>query len=88
VFYDPNLISYEEILDLYFDQLGGSIYQPSYGCQYRSAILVHNSEQREIAMRYLSYKKKDGRKVYVDIEEAGDFYRAEEYHQKYFMKNS
>jgi peptide methionine sulfoxide reductase MsrA len=83
------MISYEEILDQYFEQLGDGIFSPSYSCQYRNAILVHSEEQKEIAKSYVLYKQTSnvGRKVFVDIEEAGDFYRAEEYHQKYLMKS-
>ncbi len=86
VTYDPNIVTYEEILESYFQQLGEAIYSPSYSCQYRSAILVHNDNQMKIANQFLINKKKRGQ-VYVDIEPAGDFYRAEEYHQKYYFKS-
>ena len=87
VVYDPNIVTYEEILESYFDQLGDGIYYPSYGVQYRSVILVHSEEQREIATRFILLKSTNGRKVYVDIENANDFYKAEEYHQKYYIKS-
>lgn len=74
-------------MESFFEQLGDGIYYPSYSCQYRSAILVHNEEQREIANRFISLKKIGGRKVHVDVENAGDFYKAEEYHQKYYLKS-
>lgn len=85
--FDPNVTSYTEILEVFFEQLGSSIYSPSYGCQYRSAILVHNEEQRAIASQLLALRKRPGQNIYVDIEPAGDFYRAEEYHQKYYAKS-
>eukprot|EP00980_Cylindrotheca_fusiformis_P001911 scaffold437_cov111-Cylindrotheca_fusiformis.AAC.9 len=55
------------------------------GTQYRSVIFVYNDEQRTLAQAALD---KIGGKLatYVAIEEAADFYRAEEYHQKYLEK--
>lgn len=55
------------------------------GTQYRSAIFVYNEEQRTFAEEAL--RKVGGRlTTYVAIENASDFYKAEEYHQKYLEK--
>lgn len=87
VTYDPRVLTYEDVLGYYFRELGSSAYSPPYSRQYRSAILVHNEEQRRIAMEFVKGFEQQGRKVHVDIEQATDFYRGEEYHQKYFAKN-
>lgn len=83
--FDPRVISYEEILECYFKQLGRSMFYPSYSRQYRNAILVHNADQKSIASAMIQRLSKEN-EVQVTIEAATDFYRAEEYHQKYFIK--
>ena len=87
VSYDPSVMTYEDVLGYYFRELGSSAFSPSYSRQYRSAILVHNEEQHRIATEFVKGFEQQGRKVHVDIEPATDFYRGEEYHQKYFAKN-
>jgi len=54
------------------------------GSQYRSAIFVHTDEQREIAENAVAKWGAFGR--FVAVERPSDFYRAEEYHQKYLEK--
>ena len=89
VVFDPNLISYEAILHAAIAEMGGPPTRKNSHRQYRSAFLTHSPEQRAIALSVISsYEKKlkEG-KVYVDVEDATDFYRGEEYHQKYYAKN-
>ncbi len=85
--YDPSIISYEDILEHYSIQLGSPLYE-SYSRQYRNAILYHNAEQRDAAISLVKKlgNKYKGKQIYIDIEPAVDFYRAEEYHQKYIEK--
>jgi len=86
--YDPALISYESILKEWSKQHHPFMPQK---CQYRSAIFVKNVEERLIAekvVKELGASKGSGLKVYTDIEEAGAFYRAEEYHQDFLNKQS
>mmetsp|Transcript_20907 Transcript_20907/g.30106 ORF Transcript_20907/g.30106 Transcript_20907/m.30106 type:complete len:125 (-) Transcript_20907:311-685(-) len=85
--YDPAVISYAGILQSYFDQVGGSMFYPSFSRQYRNAILVHNDEQRRVAKSMISKYAANGREVHLAIEDATDFYRGEEYHQKYLIKS-
>jgi peptide-methionine (S)-S-oxide reductase len=54
------------------------------GTQYRSAIFVHDAEQRELAELAVMGQIAIG--SYVAVEDASDCYRAEEYHQKYIEK--
>lgn len=69
---------------------GGLPVYPSYSRQYRSAILVHNDVQMAAAVEVIDELKgaRSSERVYCDIESATDFYRAEEYHQKYVDKSS
>ena len=81
--YDPAKLSYEDLLDLFFD-----IHTPSdprfAGTQYRSAIFYSSEEQKQLAEAATAKKGALGK--YVAIEPSSDFYRAEEYHQKYLDK--
>ena len=78
----------EDVLEEYFTMLGGASYPP-YSRQYRSAIFYHNDDQRIICETIINkmIKIRNGKKVYVDLEPATDFYKAEEYHQKYVEKS-
>lgn len=74
--YDPAVVSYRAILDLWRSQ---HTPYPNKR-QYRSAIMYRNEEQKKVAEE--SY----GKEKYVDIEPATQFYMAEEYHQNYLKK--
>lgn len=93
VYFDPNIISYEVLLKVFFsmhnpttlNRQGGDI-----GTQYRSAIFYHNSEQKSIAENYI--QELDAEKVFEDkivteISPAETFYPAEDYHQDYYNLN-
>jgi peptide-methionine (S)-S-oxide reductase len=54
------------------------------GTQYRSAIFVYSEEQKYLAE--VACKKRGSIGLMVKIEDASDFYRGEEYHQKYVEK--
>lgn len=94
VIFDPRKISYEELLENYFfrmhdpttvDQQGNDV-----GSQYRSAIFVNSEDQRQIAERVKDRAQKSGRwerPIVTQIVTAGPFYKAEDYHQKYLVKN-
>jgi methionine-S-sulfoxide reductase len=86
--YDPNVITFEDLLDMFFQELGGPPISPSYSRQYASIILVHSHTQRAIAEAKVRgwSEKCGGRRLYIDIIDGTDFYRAEEYHQKYLEK--
>ena len=58
------------------------------GNQYRTAIFVHNDEERKLAEE--SKKKVEAelkKPIYTEIVQAGPFYPAEEYHQDFYLKN-
>ena len=86
--FDPEQVSYLELLAVFWkshDPTTVNRQGPDVGTQYRSAIFYHDAEQEEEARASKSVLEKD----YVfkkPIVTAGEFYRAEEYHQQYFEK--
>lgn len=94
VIYNPNQITYEELLKIYWKQVdptdpGGQFTDRGHG--YTTAIFYFNETQREKAE--LSKKNLEKRKVYrnkviTPILPASTFYKAEEYHQGYYKKKS
>jgi peptide-methionine (S)-S-oxide reductase len=91
--YDPENISYEEILDIFWkahDPTTLNRQGADVGSQYRSIILFHNEKQKEIAE--ISKQKLQDSGYYSDpvvteIQPLSKFYPAEEYHQDYYAKN-
>ena len=90
VTYDPNVIGYEELLDVFW-----SIHDPSQlnrqgpdvGTQYRSAIFVHNEEQEKAAQTSKQRLLDKGQNIVTEITRADTFKQAEDYHQRYIEKN-
>lgn len=89
--YDPNEISYDELLDVFWnnhDPTSLNRQGPDVGKQYRSVIFYHNDEQKQIAQKSkesLENSKKFS-KIVTEIIPMKEFFRAEEYHQNYFEK--
>jgi peptide-methionine (S)-S-oxide reductase len=93
IMYDPKEVSYEDLLEVFW-----SIHNPTtkngqgfdYGTQYRSAIFYHTSQQEEMARKSKEELDKTGRfknkRIVTEIVRASTFYKAEEYHQKYYQK--
>lgn len=93
VTYDPNIISYEELLDIYWRQIdptdGGGQFNDR-GESYRPAIFYHSEEQRDAAERSKQGVEDSGRfdrPIEVEIRPAKTFWEAEDYHQDYYKKN-
>ena len=89
--YDETLISYEELLDAFWmkhDPTTLNRQGPDVGNQYRSAIFYFNEKQRMLAEESLkNLQQKLERSIVTEITEADTFWKAEEYHQKYFEKH-
>jgi len=94
VTYDPSVISYGEILQIYFsvahDPTQLNRQGPDRGPQYRSAIFPQNAEQQRIASAYID-QLNAGRiyraAIVTTMETDKPFYAAEEYHQDYMTKH-
>jgi len=90
--FDPSVVSYREILDVFWDLHDPTTPNrqgPDVGSQYRSIIFYHSEEQHKEALASRERLEKSGKyrgKVVTEITPAGPFYKAEEYHQKYFQK--
>jgi peptide-methionine (S)-S-oxide reductase len=91
--YDPEKITYEDLLKVFWkghnptslNRQGADV-----GPQYRSAIFYLDDDQRKIAeasKEALIARREYAEPIKTEITEAGPFYPAEEYHQKYFLKN-
>lgn len=93
VTFDPSVISYESLLDVFFathDPTTPNRQGNDVGTQYRSAIFYHTDEQKEQA---LAAKEKLGQSgkyqdpVVTQIVEFTNFYPAEEHHKDYYDSN-
>lgn len=88
--YDPTKTSYEELLAHFWkmhDPTTPNRQGPDIGSQYRSVVFFHTPEQKKTAQESKKALKDKGTDVVTEIVEAPTFWRAEEYHQKYFEKN-
>lgn len=91
VAYDPAVVSYDDLLRVfwqYHDPTTPNRQGPDVGSQYRSAIFVHDADQRERAKTSLQIEqRKHARPIVTEIVDAPAFYPAEDYHQRYFEKH-
>ncbi len=94
VTFDPARISYGELLERYFfrmhDPTTPNRQGNDIGTQYRSAIFVTSPAQRAVAEKASEAAAKSGRwkrPIITQIVDAARFWPAEEYHQKYLVKN-
>jgi len=91
VFYDSEIIIYEDLLDIFFN-----IHDPAtlnrqgydIGTQYRSAIFYLDDSQKIVSEKKIKMLNEGAfqNKITTTIEEATTFWLAEEYHQKYIRK--
>ena len=86
--FDPKVITYEELVVHWSKMHSLPTYRGTR--QYRSALFYSNDVEKEICLeameRLVASKSSNGRKVFMDVEPVGPFYRAEEYHQDYLVK--
>ncbi len=91
VVYDPRKVSYAQLLDYFWHHIDPTVKDRQfcdYGHQYRTAIFVHNNDERKLAEE--SKKKVEAElkvPIYTEIVNAGPFYKAEDYHQDFYLKN-
>jgi len=91
--YDPAKISYKELLDVFWRQInptdsGGQFFDR--GSTYRTEIFYNTEEQRRLAEQSKEELETSGpfpKKIVTNITNATPFYKAEDYHQKYYQKN-
>jgi peptide-methionine (S)-S-oxide reductase len=89
----PKIISFKEILEIFFtahdpttlNRQGADI-----GNQYRSVIFFHNIKQKLTAEKLINQfnsKKIWNKQIVTQVEPLKKFYKAEKYHEKYFLKH-
>ena len=90
VIFDKDKISYDGLLDIFW-----KIHNPTtknrqgldIGTQYNSVIFYYNKKQKEVAERSKKeIQKKSKKEIVTQIKKASNFWKAEEYHQKYIRK--
>jgi len=90
--YDPDVVTYDKLLQVFWEKHDPTTLNrqgPDIGTQYRSAIFYFDDEQKNSATKSLQERQSTigSRKIVTEITKASDFWKAEEYHQKYFEKH-
>jgi peptide-methionine (S)-S-oxide reductase len=93
VTYDESALDYEDLLEVFFtvhDPTTVNRQGPDVGSQYRSIVLYHDDEQRELTETFVEELEERGAfddPIVTEIEPLEAFYEAEEKHQNYYEKN-
>ncbi|WP_299201097.1 peptide-methionine (R)-S-oxide reductase MsrB [uncultured Amphritea sp.] len=93
VYYDPNIINYEGLLQSLWRQMDPTDGNGSFvdrGNQYRPAVFYHNEQQRMIAeksMQELAASGRYSKPLATELTKLTVFYPAEDYHQDYYKRN-
>lgn len=91
--FDSSRVSYDELLDVFWDMHDPTTRNrqgPDIGSQYRSAIFFLTPAQETAALASKKRLEESGRHrgpVVTEINAAGEFFNAEEYHQRYYEKH-
>ena len=92
VAYDPRKVSYAQLVDFFWKTIDPTVRNRQFcdnGDMYRTAIFVRNAEERRLAED--TKKKVEAQlkaPVYTQIADTGPFYKAEDYHQDFYLKNA
>lgn len=93
IIYDPETITYETLLNTFWENHNPTQLNrqgPDVGTQYRSAIFYHDTEQERLAINSRNNLTAAGKyttPIVTEIVPATIFYKAEDYHQRYFEKH-
>lgn len=91
--YDPDIISFEDILAVFFvthDPTTKNRQVNDVGEQYRSIILYTNDQQKEVSEKFikeLNGSSEHGNPIATEIKKLETFYPAEDYHKNYYENN-
>lgn len=94
ILFDPAQITYSELLDIFWQNVNPTTLNKQFadqGTQYRTAIFYYNDQQKKEAIDSKEKIAKSGKfdkPIVTEIVPAVEFYKAEEYHQKYYEKNA
>src|SRR3990167_11218179 len=89
--FDPKVVPYEKLLEIFF-----ALHDPTTlnrqgndaGTQYRSVIFYTDDEQKKATQKFIDKLNETGPKVVTELKPFDKFYKAEDYHQKYYEKNA
>lgn len=90
--FDPHVVTYENLVNEFFDLHDPTTLNrqgPDVGDQYRSAIFTHSDDQAKVARQVIDTLVTNGEfdaPIVTEVLTAGQFWEAEEYHQKYLAK--
>jgi peptide-methionine (S)-S-oxide reductase len=94
VVYDPSQLTYGQLLRIFFsvahDPTELNRQGPDVGTSYRSAIFYSNDEQKRIALAYIAQLDEERifpKKIATEVSPLKGFYRGEDYHQDFALKN-
>jgi len=93
VVYDPKKVTYEKLLEVFWKNVDPTVRDRQFcdiGSQYRTAIFYHTDEQRrlaEVSKAMLAKAKPFKDDIVTPVVPAGEFWRAEDYHQDFYVKN-
>jgi peptide-methionine (S)-S-oxide reductase len=89
--YDPAKVTFKKLLDVFWhniDPLAKNAQFCDHGNQYRTAIFYHDDSERSAAEASKAAVQKHFKEaIQTEVTPAGPFYKAEEYHQDYHVKN-
>ena len=92
VCFDPSQVTFEDLLEVFWkshDPTTLNRQGPDVGTQYRSVVFFHDDVQRlvaEAAIKALEEEKRFKSPIVTQVVSAAPFWRAEDYHQRYFEK--
>ncbi|RWS00863.1 peptide methionine sulfoxide reductase-like protein, partial [Dinothrombium tinctorium] len=82
--YDPKTITFQHLLEVFWEHHDPTVQHKR---QYMSAIFYHDDEQKRLAEDSMKEEqKKYSRPIVTQILKSGPFYEAEDYHQKYHLR--
>jgi peptide-methionine (S)-S-oxide reductase len=93
VFYDPNEVTYQELLEVFFgthDPTQLNRQGPDVGEQYRSEVFFHDQRQQQLTLDYMEQLAQSGKyedEIVTRLSPLEEFYVAEDYHQNYYEHN-
>ncbi len=83
--FDPAKITYEQLLNVFWASHNPD--RKSWSRQYMAAVFYHNEEQKKLAIKTRDHVADQLKsKIYTEILPATEFYLAEDYHQKYYLR--
>src|SRR5579864_141213 len=92
--FDPSVLSYADLLRIFFtthDPTTLNRQGADVGTQYRSSVFYHNPEQERTARQVIQEfenSKVWKRPIVTEVAPYKEFYKAEDYHQEYYARNS